>query len=137
MGDIFNEIWHNLGTLSTWREVIGWVVLLATTFVPVMVLWGADRIRPDEPLVPVFLAVSILGGAVGMPLMYPKKGYWLPGVIAGPFFGPGVFLAFWLLAGAVMNKLIFAVVVLLGATPSFGLYLFLLYRRARRGEATE
>jgi hypothetical protein len=38
-----------------------------------------------------------------MPLCYPKKGYWLPGLIAGPLFGTGVFLAFWLLAGNVMN----------------------------------
>jgi hypothetical protein len=79
---------------------------------------------------------SVLGGAVGMPLLYPKTRYLLPGVIAGPFFGPGVFLAFWNLAGADMNKLIFATLVLLGATPSFALDLFPLYLRARRGDPT-
>jgi hypothetical protein len=73
----------------------------------------------------------MIGGTVGMPLLYPKKGYWLPGVIAGPLFGPGVFLALWLLAGNVMDKLILLGLTVLGGGPSCALYVFLLYNKVR------
>jgi hypothetical protein len=134
-GDVFQEVWHNLSGTRTWGQMAGLLFLLAPTFMPVMALWGSDRLRPDEPLLPLFLAISVIGGVLGMPLCYPKKGYWLPGVIAGPLFGPGVFLAFWLLAGAVMNKLIFVLLVVLGGAPSFALYVLLLYWRARQYES--
>ena len=133
MGDVLNEVWSNLAGLHTWGQVVGWAILCATTFIPVMVLWGSSRLDPDEPLLPVCLAISMFGGAVGMSLLYPKKGYRLPGLLAGPLFGPGVFLAFWLLAGDVMNKLILLGLVLLGGGPSYALYVYLLYRRARQG----
>jgi hypothetical protein len=132
-GDVFQDVLTNLSDTRSWRQVAGWLLLLATTFIPVMVLWGANRLTPDEPLLPLFVAISVIGGALGMPLLYPKKGYWLPGVVAGPLFGPGVFLAFWLLAGTVMHKLIFLVLVVLGGGPSFALYLFLLNWKARQG----
>jgi hypothetical protein len=133
MGDVFNDVWANLSGLSTWGQVAGWALLCATTFLPVMALWGADRINPNEPLLPICVAISMVGGAVGMSLLYPKKGYRLPGLIAGPLFGPGVFLVFWLLAGNEMNRLIFLGLLTLGGGPSYALYVFLLYRRARQG----
>lgn len=102
---------------------------------PVVVLWGANRLKLDEHFLPLCVAVSVVGGAVGMPLLYPKKGYWLPGLIAGPLFGPGMFLAFWLLAGNVLNKLVLLGLTLLGGGPSFALYVLLLYRKARQSDA--
>ena len=134
-GDIFREVWHSLSSSDTWGQVVGWSLLLGTTFIPVVALWGANRLRPDEPLLPVCVAVSAAGGAVGMSLLYPRKGYWLPGLLAGPLFGPGVFLAFWLLAGAVLNRLVLLGLTVLGGGPSFALYVWLLYRQARQGEA--
>jgi hypothetical protein len=133
--DIFKEVWSNLSGTRTWGQMIGLLLLLAPTFMPVMALWGSDRLRPDEPLLPLFVAISVIGGILGLPLCYPKKGYWLPGVIAGPLFGPGVFVAFWLLAGAVMNKLIFLLLVVLGGVPSFSLYVLLLCWKARQSDA--
>jgi hypothetical protein len=132
---VLKEVWGNLSDVHTWGQVAGWGILCATTFVPVMVLWGANRMRLDEPLMPICVAIAVAGGAIGMPLCYPKRGYALPGLIAGPLFGPGVFLAFWLLAGSVMNKLIWLVLLTLGGGPSFGLYVFLLYRKVRQEEA--
>jgi hypothetical protein len=114
--------------------VVGWSILLGTTFLPVVVLWGADRLKPGEPLLPLCVVVSGVGGAVGMPLLYPKKGYWLPGIIAGPLFGPGVFLAFWLLAPHVLNRLVLLVLTILGGGPSYALYVLLLCRKARKGD---
>jgi hypothetical protein len=135
VGDVFQEVWSTLSNNRTWGQMVGLLLLLMPTFMPVIALWGSDRLRPDEPLLPLFVAISVIGGIIGMPLCYPKKGYWLPGVIAGPLFGPGVFLAFWLLAGAVMNKLIFLLLVVLGGAPSFGLYMLLLCWKARQNEA--
>ncbi len=132
-GDVLNDVWANLSDLRTWGQVVAWALLLGTTFIPVMALWGADRLKPDEPLLPFCVAISAIGGIVGMPLLYPKKGYWLPGILAGPLFGPGVFLSFWLLAGTVMNKFIFLVLMALGGAPSFALYVFLLHWKARQG----
>ncbi len=134
-GEVFNEVWNNLRTAQTWGQMLGWVILLVTTFVPVMVLWGSHRLKADEPLLPLCLAISAIGGAIGMPLFYPKKGYWQAGVVAGPLFGPGVFLAFGLLAGSFMNKLIFLLLVILGGGPSYALYVLLLYWIARQREA--
>ena len=130
-GDVLKEVWGNLSGTRTWGQMTGLLLLMAPTFMPVMALWGSDRLHPDEPLLPLFLTISAIGGILGMPLCYPKKGYRLPGVLAGPLFGPGVYLAFWLLAGEEMNKLIFLLLVLLGGAPSFGLYVLLLYWRAR------
>jgi hypothetical protein len=132
--DVFKDVWTNLKCVHTWSQVVGYVILLGTTFMPVMVLWGANRIRTDEPLRPLGVALSVVGGIVGMPLLYPKKGYWLPGVLAGPFFGPGVFLSFGLVAGDAMNKLIFLGLLILGGGPSYALYVFLLYRTERQRE---
>jgi hypothetical protein len=134
-GDVFQEVWATLSGTRTWGQITGLLLLMAPTFIPVMALWGSDRLHPDEPLLPLFLAISAISGILGMPLCYPKKGYWLPGVLAGPLFGPGVYLAFWLLAGEEMNKLIFLLLVLLGGAPSFGLYVLLLYWRARQYES--
>jgi hypothetical protein len=131
---VLKDVWANLNGERTWGQVAGWSILGATTFIPVMVLWGSRRFKVDEPLVPLFLAISMIGGAAGMALLYPKKGYWLSGVIAGLLFGPGVFLSFWLLAGAVMNKLIFLALTILGGAPSYGLYLLLLCMQTRQKE---
>ena len=128
-GDTFAEVWHDLSAMQTWGQVVGWSILLGTTFLPVVVLWGADRLKPGEPLLPLCVAVSVVGGAVGMPLLYPKKGYRLPGIIAGPLFGPGVFLAFWLCAPHVLNRLVLLVLTILGGGPSYALYVLLLCRR--------
>lgn len=133
-GDVLQEVWHTLTTADTWGQVIAWSILLGTTFVPVVALWGANRLTLDDPLLPVFVGISALGGAVGMPWCYPKKGYWLPGVLAGLLFGPGVFLAFGLLAPHVMNRLVLLGLTILGGGPSFALYVFLLYRQARQSE---
>jgi hypothetical protein len=81
--------------------------------------------RPDGP-----------GRSGGHAAAVPQDAIPVAGIIAGPFFGPGVFLTFWNLDGEHMNKLIFTTLVLLGATPSFALYLSLLYLRARRGDPT-
>jgi len=134
VGDVFKEVWGTLSGTRTSGQMVGLLILLMPTFMPVMTLWGSDRLQPDEPLLPLFLAISVIGGIIGMPLCYPKKGYWLPGVIAGPLFGPGVFLVFWLLAGAVMNKLIFLLLVVLGGAPSFSLYVLLLCWQARQSD---
>jgi hypothetical protein len=133
--DVLQEVWGSLSGTRTWGQMTGLLLLMAPTFMPVMALWGSNRLHPDEPLLPLFLAISVIGGTLGMPLCYPKKGYWLPGVLAGPLFGPGVYLAFWLLAGAVMNKLIFLLLVVLGGAPSFALYVLLLCLRARQHES--
>lgn len=133
--EVFKEVWGNLSALHSWGQVAGCSILLGTTFVPVFALWSARRIRPDEPLLPLFVAISLVGGTIGMPFCYPKKGYWLPGVIAGPLFGPGVFLAFWLLAGQVMNRLVLLALTLVGGGPSIALYVFLLMRRTQRRSA--
>jgi hypothetical protein len=101
----------------------------------VVALWGANRLRPGEPLLPLFAGVSVVGGAVGMPFLYPRKGFWLPGVMAGPLFGPGVFLAFWLLGPHVLNRLVLLVLTILGGAPSFAMYVWLLYRKTRQVEA--
>jgi hypothetical protein len=131
---VFKEVWANLSELNTWTQVAGWAILCSTNYIPVMVFWGTKRLSPNEPLLPLFVGISVLGGVVGMPLLYPKRGSWFPGMIAGLLFGPGVFLAFGLLAGHVMNKLIFAGLVLLGGGPSFGLYVLLLYKKALQRE---
>jgi hypothetical protein len=133
--EIFKEVWTDVSAGETWCQLIGLVILLITTFVPVIVLWGAHRLKPGEPLLPLFLAISIVGGAIGMSQCYPKRGYWLPGIIAGPLFGPGVFLVFWFLAPVVLNKLIFLFLVVLGGAPSFCLYLLLLWWKACLFEA--
>jgi hypothetical protein len=126
------EIVSDLCNVHKWTQVVGWSVLAFTTFIPVMAFWGAGRLKPSEPLLPICIFVSVIGGTLAFPLCYAKKGYWLPGVITGPLFGPGVFLAFWLLAGTVMNKLIFLVLVTLGGAPSFALFVLLLHLRARQ-----
>jgi hypothetical protein len=136
-GSLLHQVWDELLAPRTWGQVFGWSLLLATTYIPVMVLWGAHRLKPQEPLLPIFVAVSVLGGAIGMPWCYPKKGYRLPGLIAGPLFGPGVFLTFGLLAGQVMNRYIFAGLVMLGGAPSFALYVWLLCRTIRSGSRQE
>jgi hypothetical protein len=97
-----------------------------------MVLWGTHRLKPQDPLLPLGVAISVVGGAAGMSLLYPRKGFRLPGVIAGPFFGPGVFLAFGLLAGNVMNRLIMLGLTVLGGGPSYALFLYLVYRQVRQ-----
>jgi hypothetical protein len=127
-------VWGNLSASDSWGSLVGWVILLATTFTPVVGLWGANRVQPDDPLVPPCVAISVIGGAVGMSMLYPRKGYRLPGLVAGPLFGPGCFLAFWLVAPAALNKLILLGLLLLGGAPSFALYVFLLCRRARQAE---
>jgi hypothetical protein len=128
---VFNEVWNNLSAPNTWGQTAGWAIFLASTLMPVLVLWGANRYRPDDPLALLCLAIAMLGGAAGLPLCYPQKGYQLPGLIAGPLFGPGVFLAFWHAAPSIMNKLIYLGLVVLGGAPSFALYVLLLCRRAR------
>src|SRR5205823_14762976 len=55
--DAAKEVWDNLRGVQTWGQMVGWAVLLAPTFMPVLVLWGADRLRADEPLLPVCLVV--------------------------------------------------------------------------------
>src|SRR5258708_29923323 len=53
-GDVFQEVWGNLSGTRTWEQMVSLLILLAPTFMPVMALWGADRLRPDEPLLPFF-----------------------------------------------------------------------------------
>src|SRR5438094_1576073 len=66
--DVLREVWANLCAVHRWEQLAGCVILLSTTFIPVMALWGAGRIKPDEPLLPLFAAIATIGGAIGMPL---------------------------------------------------------------------